>query len=191
MRYFIVLAIVLLFSGCFSSRELPAMKQYTFASLISDKPLNVERIDGILKVDLPRSTHALGSQNILYNRQSFEENSYVNSQWSESANVLLQKKMVAILARAKIYDDVVGITSRARATHILESELVALNHRVYNNDVQIIIHLTLIDDATRKVIKSKQLEYYEGVKENSAKGAVEAMNRALKSFETQLLFFMM
>jgi len=185
----IVLAVVslLMFNGCLGTKMAP-MSNYAF-KCDDDKIKAFERkqYGDVLKISLPNTSSALTRRDIIFSSDDGKIGSYAYSQWVDTPADLLQNMLLRTLTASNLFTAVVRSASNVETGLLLESEILQFVHRVDTNSVEVQVSLTLLDQNSRKLLNAKLFSYSIKVRDNNAKNAVEAFNKAMNDLRHDVI----
>lgn len=180
------IVVVLLLQGC-----VPKTHELSLYNL--DTPFLKEarvKQNVVLRVDYPTANDALSGSRIYYKRGA-TVGYYLYSNWSSSLNRLLYSQLLQKLQESKIYKNVVGYSSTAKADRVLELKIVSFYHIVKEGRsyTDIILDAKLID-ANGKILKSKEFHYKRALPKVDAVSFVWGSKRDLREFFGDLTRFL-
>ena len=184
MNNIITLVLFSLLTGCIGTNNPPA-DIYTISPEWRNKSLQVEREKKsplIIKISPIRSNQEFTSKEILYTDSQYSRNSYVYSRWNDTPVKLLQTLFQVNIEKSDLFKAVVPPTSISKADLLLESTLLDLSHDINNDGTSegtVRVRFYLIDNTTRTVTASIELVSRVPAVTKNAKGAVEALNKAV------------
>jgi len=187
MKY-VIIAAVLLFSGC-SMKEAPVMKVYTLVTPAVSSVSSGQYRNKILKVSYPLALKEELSDGITYSYARSDRGEYLNSRWSNDAGKLLQGSMIQILTQSRLFKVVLPFSSSVEENLRLESSIFDFSHHVRGESsyAMVSIQCTLMDVETGKLLKTRNFSYKEATATTDARGYVEATNRILAKFSRDLI----
>lgn len=192
MKKYLVLLVVMVWSGFMGCTQAPALKIYSFkipqAQAVHTSPYATKTI----KVPYPYSAGEEISQKMQFAYGNTSRGSYQNAQWSNHLSKLLQGVWIDVLDNSRLFKTVVLDTSSAKEDYRLESTIFAFRHSVEASGsyARISIHFTLVDTKEGHVLKSKRFSYQENTPTVDAEGYVKAVNIALKKLSRDLLLWL-
>jgi len=189
MRYFII-AITILISGC-GFKELKPINYFSIS-----KPTNLTVYNSYnnssVKVAYPLSLDRALDYNMAFEYIGGNSGYYQNSQWINPLNKLIRSNIIASLKKAKIFKDVLPIESSVLEDYRIEITVNSFKNIIQNNKSYALINLdiSLIDMSSRSIIKRKTFKYKEPSATLNAKGYADAVNRAFKKLDKELILWL-
>ncbi|MFZ5375029.1 MAG: ABC-type transport auxiliary lipoprotein family protein, partial [Campylobacterota bacterium] len=117
-----------------------------------------------------------------------ESGEYLYSRWSDAPALLIERNFVASLQNRKLYAAILPPGSAAGATHLLESDLNAFEHRFREeggSEGYIDMTYRLIDPKTKQTLSSKRFQIVAAAASGDARGGVDALSRATRELSRQ------
>ncbi|MEA3228341.1 MAG: ABC-type transport auxiliary lipoprotein family protein [Campylobacterota bacterium] len=184
MRYYIpILFVSFLFLGCTPSS--PKISEYV-VNVKMDTPTFVEKgcSDSSLKIGQAFSSNSLMLLAMNYGLGDYQQLTFSQSLWSESPNKAITSALTQYIKSTQLFKNVQIAKSRSRNNLLLEINIEDFKQYFSEDEkssyVNISIDLTLLNLKTGRTIETKTFESKEIVEENSAKGGVIALNKALQ-----------
>lgn len=182
MRYYLVVFIGLIFSGC-SITKAP-LTEYIINIDIPKKEIESKKCNNkSIKVSQSFSTNKLQTLNMNYCLGTTKIYSYSQSIWAESPSSAITSEVVKLLRNKKLFKTVQISRSRGKSDLILETSIdkfmQSFDTNLNNSYSSVFITFTIIDSKTNQVISSKSFKAKEFSKTLDASGGVEALNKAL------------
>jgi len=184
MKILVIILVTYFLSGCTTVR--PHISEYRINPNLQTKDLkNGTCSSQSLKIAQAFSSSALMSKNMNYLLGEFKQESYTQSQWSESPNRAITSELVKMLQNSQLFKNVQIYKSRTKSHLLLETNIEDFM-QYYSADekrsyVNVQVNLTLIDTQTNKVVTSKSFSNKLKVDTLSADGGVKALNSALQN----------
>ena len=173
------------FSGCISvTKELPAFSTYT---LMVDKN-NIKHIKDTKKsiaVLEPKSINSVNNLLITYADEKFRSESYALSKWSDKPTKILHQSMINYLNETKNYNYVHGNRLNLPSDIKVLSELDSFTQYLEGDKafIKFSIRVFVVENSR---LETKSFSYVEQCTDQSAKGSVKALNRAVNKFLQEL-----
>ena len=186
-RYIFAIAVWLLV-GCGTTLE--PMKYYTLSATVPSK--HSIKYQKTLQVSMPRFLRRQNSTKIYYSYSLNETNAYLNSSWSDNLSKMLYATVYEYIDSLGIYKNVVGYDSSVYGDMSLDMTVYDISHHIQNHSSKAIldIKVSLIDNQTQHIIKSKRFRYEQSTKNVNAKGFVDAENVLIDRFLRDLVRFL-
>jgi len=187
IRYILVGAALLL-SGC-ALKEAPPMKNYTLdAGTVSAVERGKYR-DKVLKVSYPQVLKEKVTDKMSFSYSSSDRGVYVNSQWSNNLEKLIEGNIIAVLQQSRLFKAVLPYASTAGEDLRLESMIYDFSHHIRGDASYAVVSIqfALIDTETGRLIKTKRFSYRENTPTVDAQGYAQATNRALHRLSVDLI----
>ena len=176
-----IFPLLLLLAGC-ATQSVPAASVYTLSApqQAMAAPARNEQ-QAVLKLAPVNAARVYHSTGMLYSDAPHARNSYAYSRWSDAPVVLLQTLLQDQLERSGQFAAVLPPVSSAKADLLLESTLFDFSQHIDTDGSAagvISMRFYLVDNATRKVIKTGQFVASVPAATKDAQGAVTALNKA-------------
>jgi len=183
----IILIVISIFSltGCASNPNNQPIKHYSLPYIENSKQLQNPHYP-YLKIDIPNFSSQHNTEAIVYTSNQFELDRYSLSEWKEPLPILLQEWLLQSLQSSGLFSGVMRITSRAKVSLILESDIIKFQHNLKKQSVEVVLRLTLLDYPSRKIIKYKVFKYQQAVPTAIAKAAVNSFNQILLNLDQDI-----
>lgn len=190
MKYIkILFGVVILFvaSGCSLKVVQKPIVKYTITNTTDIKKSDFTS-EKVLKIDHFKSLKLLQSNEIWYQKPSYEMNSYVYSRWSGNFDALVEKNIADTVYNSHIFKSVFEGHSKIKADLVLEGDILQALQSVNGKGKVIFkIRLYLVDKKNNKLIDTKEFEYMEKCKSVNAKGAVNAYNQIIQKLDKDVV----
>ena len=143
-----------------------------------------------LVVTEPRAAAGFDSPRIIYLREAHRLQYFANSEWVDAPARMLAPLLVAALDGGA-FRAVWYAPSAARGDWRLDTELVQLQHEFATqpSQVRLVLRAYLVDDATRRVLASRQFEAVVAAASEDPYGGVIAANQAVRKLLLDLAAF--
>jgi len=181
----------LLLSGC-AMKEAPPMKNYTLdAGNVPVVKAGKYRTK-VLKVSYPQTLKEKITDKMSFSYSSSDRGVYVNSQWSNNLEKLIEGNIIAVLQQSGLFKAVLPYASTAGEDLRLESMIYDFSHHVRGDDSYAVISIqfALIDTDTGRLIKTKRFSYREDTPTVDAKGYAQAANKAFERLSNDLILWL-
>ncbi len=172
----------LFFSGCISiTKEIPSYQTYTL-SLKQDIKKS-KYIDKTIHVLEPKAINSINTKAINYSKESFEQEKYALSKWSDKPSKMLQQVIANYLVNKNSYKYITTSNIKVDNDYKLISQLVDFKHTFSRNSsyADFSIRIYLINNKTEKVY-FKSFTYNKKTETNDAQGLVRALNSITNTF---------
>ncbi len=190
MRLLLPILILSVFLGCTS--KVPMATKYKMSVNPQEETINMKNSQcssQSLKVMQTFSSFMLMSSDMYYVVDSNKVFPYSESQWAIAPNKIVSSKIYEMLRDTNLFKTVQSSKSRTDASWLVESKLEDFMQYYENNNtesyVKISINLTIIDNASSKVIASKVFKVKAKTKTMNAEGGVLALDKALSELLKQ------
>ena len=187
----VLLTVLFFVSGC-AFKEAAPMKVYTLdagevTSVASSKYRN-----SVLKVSYPQTLKEKMSDKMCFSYSSIDRGVYLNSEWSNAVEKLVQGSVIEILQQSRLFKAVLPYASTAGEDYRLESTIYDFSHHVRGDTSYAVVSIqfSLVDTDTGKLIKSKRFSYKESTPTVDASGYVQATNRAMHRLAHDLVLWL-
>lgn len=190
-RYILtVLLTVLLTSGC-SFKEAEPMNVYTLDAGGVTPVSSSKYQSSVLKVSYPQTLKEKMSDKMCFSYSSSDRGVYLNSEWSNAVEKLIQGSVIEILQQSRLFKAVLPYASTAGEDYRLESMIYDFSHHLKGDDSYAIVSIEfmLVDAHTGKLVKNKRFSYKELTPTVDAKGYVYATNVAMKRLSKDLIMW--
>lgn len=144
-----------------------------------------------LAVSTPGAAAGYASKRIIYVRQAHRLEYFAHSEWIDTPARMLSPLLVAAAERSGAFRAVVHAPSSASGELRLDSEVLKLQHEFDSppSRVRFVLRVHLIEDATRRVIATRDLEAVATAPSEDPYGGVIAANQSVKQVLEQLAAF--
>lgn len=183
MRFFIYIAVGLLFLGCTTLK--PTVAEYKMALQENMTKSSVQGCrEKSLKVAQAFSSASLLSLQMEYAEADGKVFAYSQTQWQESPNSFITSELFGSIRNFELFGSVHSFGSRVKTDLVLETNIEEFM-QFYAPDmsssyVNILVSLALIDTKTSKAIATKTFRSKVKTKTADAAGGVEAYREALR-----------
>ena len=183
MRYILIISLVVLFSGCISTK-IPPKSEFRINPNTKVKTYTNDGCkDKSLKVTQAFSSNSLLSQNMYYGLGNTKQYIYSKSLWSTTPNRAITKEFVTLIRGSKLFKSVQSSKSRSKNDFILEINIEDFmqyfSEDSQNSFANVILNVTLINARTNLVIDTQTFSKKVEVKSLNASGGVDGLNTAL------------
>ena len=188
---------LVLASGCAALRPAVTPNPPSFYSLDTARsalptlPRALPEAAPALVVSTPRAAAGFDSQRIIYVRQPHKLEYFANSEWIDTPARMLTPLIVAALQNSQAFRAVVNAPSSASGELRLDTEVLQLQHEFEGKPsrVRFVLRAYLVEDATRRIIASREFEAVATAPSDDPYGGVEAANQAVRSVLENLAAF--
>jgi cholesterol transport system auxiliary component len=144
-----------------------------------------------LVVSTPRAAAGFDSQRIIYVRQPHKLEYFANSEWIDTPARMLTPLIVVALEKSQAFRAVVNTPSSAGGELRLDTEVLQLQQEFEGQQsrVRFMLRAYLVEDATRRIIASRELEAVATAPSADPYGGVEAANHAVRTVLENLAAF--
>jgi len=187
---FLSLILMCLLAAC-TTIKLPPTYLYNLDinPLIKNKPASPV-FEKTLAVDVPKSTAAIMSRNILYQDTNHSMNAYAFNQWSDTPNHMLANLLMATIIDSSIFKVVLPVNSRANSDYVLESTIYQFHQQLMSgakSSVHVRIGFYLLERNSAKIVSTKQFTTNLETNSVDAKGSVEGFNKAVNAISADVI----
>jgi len=178
-------------SGCSFQTTVPAVSKYSLSVTPDLKAVaNSPYSDKVIRMGVLESLPSLSGTTIYYKSDSAESYSYIQSRWSESVSVQLERLLNRSLSRSKMFKDVVPFRSLANNDLIFEINIYEMTQVVHDDGgstMRLAVKLRVVEQYSRKILAAKLFEEEIKEEEGNVKGALSGYNRLVSDLlvETQ------
>lgn len=181
------LAALLLLSACQSTQrgvEYGLSPEVNLSSLQTQK--QNDRTLAISRVTAPDPLH---TRNMEYTRSENQLEYFADNRWSVAPARMVQDLFFRHFLRSNSYGDVIALPSDLKATHRLDLNLLTMRQYFTGREsyVEVELHARLINNQSKRSYFSRQYYEREPATELSAKGGVDAYNRAFARIIERLI----
>ena len=184
LAFITVLASV--FMGCSLQTTVPPMAKYRLDVKLpeasSQKSVFADKVVRLAQLE---SSAMLSGRMIVYVADNGQSYSYTKARWMESINRQFSNLMLRALNRGEMFKDVVEYRSKAKNTYLLETNLYDFSQIVHDDkssEVHLILKVRLIDQYSRKILKSRSFEYTQKELEGNVQGAIKGYNTVMETY---------
>lgn len=144
-----------------------------------------------LIVNPPHATAGFDSQRIIYVRDAYKLDYFARSEWIDTPARMLTPLIVAAIENGGAFRAVVQTPSPAAGDIRLDTEILRLQHNFTTSpsSVRFTLRAYLVDNATRRVLASREFDTSEVAASEDPYGGVVAANRAVQSTLEKLAGF--
>ena len=188
---------LMLAAGCSALKPIAAPVSPDFYSL--DRPGNVvpsvPRVPPAtapsMVVGMPAAAAGFDSQRIIYTRQAHKLESFAHSEWIDPPARMLAPMIVAAIKESGAFRAVVRAPSPAAGDLRLDTEVLLLQHEFDNQPsrVRFALRVYLVEEATRRIVASRDFESVSMALSEDPYGGVVAANAAVASVLENLATF--
>ena len=144
-----------------------------------------------LIVNPPHAAAGFDSQRIIYVRDAHKLDYFARSEWIDTPARMLTPLIVAAIENGGAFRAVVQTPSPAAGDIRLDTEILRLQHNFTTSpsSVRFTLRAYLVDNATRRVLASREFDTSEVAASEDPYGGVVAANRAVQSTLEKLAGF--
>ena len=144
-----------------------------------------------LVVSAPQAAAGFDSQRIIYVRQPHKLEYFAHSEWTDTPARMLSPLLVAAVANSGAFRAVVQAPSSASGDLRLDSEVLQLQQEFESRPsrVRFVLRATLVEDASRRVIATRDFEAVASAPSEDPYGGVVAANQAVRSVLAKVAAF--
>jgi cholesterol transport system auxiliary component len=144
-----------------------------------------------LIVNRPHAAAGFDSQHIMYVRQASQLEYYANNEWIDTPARMLAPLIVAAVEQSGAFRAVVQTPSTATGDIRLDTEVMRLQHEFLSTPsrVRFTLRAYLVDNATRRVLASREFEAVAAAPSEDPRGGVMAAHEAVRSVLEELAAF--
>ena len=145
----------------------------------------------VILITAPRAAPGFDRSQMVYVRQPHQIEYFAQNQWVESPPRMLAPLMQTALERSGAFRAVLQTPSSAPGEMRLSTEIIRLQQEFFGSPSQVrfTLRARLIDDATRKVIASREFEAVADAPSANPYGGVQAANVAVNKVLVELAAF--
>jgi cholesterol transport system auxiliary component len=189
-----------LFSGCAALRPETATGGPTFYSLDRGRGASAVTVahatptippGPTLIVSVPRAAAGFDSKRLIYVRQQHRIEYFAHSEWIDTPARMLSPLVLGVLRDSGAFRAVVPAPGAASGDLRLDSEIVMLQHEFSGTPsrVRFVLRASLVEDASRRVLASREFEAVANAPSENPYGGVVAANKAAHAVLEQLAAF--
>lgn len=132
-------------------------------------------------VGMPAAAAGFDSQRIVYTRQAHKLESFAHSEWIDPPARMLAPMIVAAIEASGAFRAVVRAPSPAAGDLRLDTEVLLLQHEFDNQPsrVRFALRVYLVEEATRRIVASRDFESVSMALSDDPYGGVVAANAAV------------
>ncbi len=158
---------------------------------VPDVAVAAERTDLVLEVEATRAWAGFDTDRMAYVQKPHAIEYFANNRWAEPPARMLDPLLVRTLERSGGFRAVVQAPGPVPADLRLVVEIARLQQdfQVKPSQVEIALHLQLVDIRGRRLLASRTLEAVEAAPAEDAYGGATAANRALQRALEQVVAF--
>lgn len=136
-----------------------------------------------LIINPPHASAGFDSKRIIYVRQDHKLEYYAHSQWADTPARMVAPLVVAAAEASGAFRAVVLTPSAATGDLRLDTEIVRLQHDFASQPsrVRFTLRAYIVDNTTRRVLASREIDESEAAASEDAYGGVVAANRAVQA----------
>ncbi len=182
---------LLLLAGCVSLSAPPGIQNIYVLDAQPVVPESAVKRDLVLAVNMPEARPGFETEQIVYFRQPYELNYFVNSRWTDTPARMLQPLLLQAVQRSGSFRAVVETGSAVPGDVRLDTDLIRLQHdfTTHPSRVQITLQAQLIDVRSNRVLAVQRFDDTENSSTEDAYGGVIAANRLVQRMLGKLAEF--
>ena len=144
-----------------------------------------------LVVSPPHAAAGFDSPRMMYIREAHKLEYFANSEWIDTPARMLAPLIVAAAERSGAFRAVVLTPSAASGKLRLDTEVIRLQHEFLGSPsrVRFTLRVQIVDNASRRVLASREFESVAEAPAENPRGGVLAANRAVQGVLDQLAAF--
>lgn len=144
-----------------------------------------------LVISVPRAAAGFDSRRIMYLRQPHKLEHFVRSEWVDTPARMLSPLLIAAIENSGAFRMVVHAPSSASGELRLDTEILRLQHEFGGqaSQVRFALRASLVEDATRRVIATREFEAVAPAPSEDPYGGVCAANAVVRTVLEELATF--
>jgi cholesterol transport system auxiliary component len=161
---------------------------HLLTGLAPAQSIPVEPAQSSLRINAPQAAAGFDSRRIIYLREPYRLDYFAKHEWVDTPARMLAPLLQAALAAGGRFRVVSGAHSAANAEFSLDTELIRLQQDFSQSPSQVraTLRASLLDNATRKVLLSREFDARSDAPSEDAKGGVIAANLAVQQILNEL-----
>lgn len=176
----------------------PQPKNYSLAdarsaapALQRDAPALQRAATKTLLVNPPHAAAGFDSEHIIYVRQANQLEYFAHNEWVDTPARMLAPLIVAAVETSGAFRAVVPVPSNAAGDMRLDTEILRLQHEFLSapSRVRFTLRAYLLDNATRRVLASREFEAVVPAASEDPNGGVVAAIQAVRKVLEELAAF--
>ncbi len=191
---------IVLATGCAALRpEAPAgsLSLYSLSTVRGApmiKPTGAPAVSAAaatLVVGVPRAVAGFDSKRLIYIRQPHKLEYFASSEWVDTPARMLSPRVVAALENRGAFRAVIHPPGSASGDLRLDTEVVMLQHEFDGvpSRVRFVLRASLVEDASRRVVATREFEAVVNATSDDPYGGVLAANQAVDAVLEKLADF--
>lgn len=193
VRLAAALALAALVAACASllPPPAPAPNLHVLDAVPAATTPSPERRDLVLEVSAPKAWPGFDTAQMAYVKKPHALDYYANNRWADAPARMLGPSIARALEHTGAFRAVVQAPTTVAADLRLSTELVRLqqNFATKPSEVELVLHVQLVDVRGRRVVATRTLEATETAPSDDPYGGVIAANRALARLLAQVAEF--
>ena len=136
-----------------------------------------------LTINMSKANAGFDTKRMMYTRAPYQLEYFAKNEWVDTPARMLQPLMVSAIEKTGAFKAVLPIYSAVKSDFRLESEIVQLK-QIFNSkpsQLQFTLRVTLIDNATNKIIANREFDELTNAKSDDPVGGVLAANQAVNT----------
>lgn len=196
-RMLLFLPLLIMLGGCgILPEKPPAQISYRLEPRLPETRVPPAPRPLTLQVLEPSALASYATELIAYRQAPYRIDYYTQSRWAEPPSKMLGTLIARAVEESGLYRVVLGPAARLPADLRLASELIALEHVVYDTSqtqgstVRLAMRVQLIDVKRAQVLASQSFEIMQPAFSHDAVGAVTAANAAVGEALISIIAFL-
>lgn len=190
MRTLLLAGIMLFFSACSLTREVPPSVSYhldTQTEVVSSSEQGCR--ERVIRVALIQSPKWLKSTSIFYSDGHNRRYRYTRARWEETPTDQLQQLIEQAVTDSELYKGVIPYKSLAKDEWLLEVRLEEMEQQIADDgsaDTVLRLYAVLVDQYSRALLAQKRFTYRVTEMPGDVENAVLAWSQGTGKFELEL-----
>ena len=141
----------------------------------------------------PETKPVYATTQMAYTKQAYQVEYFSRHEWAETPSQMLQPLMITTLRHTRAFSAVLMPPHAGRVNYVLRSEIVELLQDFMTQPaaMRLGLHVELSDDATGRVIASKDILVREPMQQSTPEAGVVAANEAVAKALQQVARFVL
>ncbi|MCV2360570.1 ABC-type transport auxiliary lipoprotein family protein [Paucibacter sp. TC2R-5] len=158
-------------------------------SLASLPSLKIAPVQASLRINPPQAAAGFDSRRIIYLREPYRLDYFAKHEWADTPARMLAPLLLAAFEAGGGFRAVFAAPSAAAADFSLDTELIRLQQDFSHipSQLRLTLRASLLDNATRRVLASREFDVREAAPSEDAAGGVIAANQALQKLLADLV----
>ncbi|MCV2356473.1 ABC-type transport auxiliary lipoprotein family protein [Paucibacter sp. B2R-40] len=135
-----------------------------------------------LRINAPLAAAGFDSRRLIYLREPYRLDYFAKHEWADTPARMLAPLLLAAFDAGGRFRVVTGANSAASAEFSIDTEIIRLQQDFSQSpsQAQLTLRASLLDNATRRVLASREFDARVAAPSEDAAGGVKAVNLALK-----------